>query len=712
MNIAVKGSTEEEIQMLKDVQAIIQQQMEERLKDLGILKKEIIDNRRYLFEEVPIQLQQLVDQEGPVREHYYTETYNRVLELSRMYYNPYFGMIDFIDHALEDEESCYYIGKRGLTKEGEPVILDWRTPAASLFYQQRLGQMSFRAPGGQHQVDLLHRRQYIIKNGVFKGMFDSELNIQDEILQMVLSGSSGTRLKEIIATIQKDQDDVIREPLDTNVILNGVDGCGKTTIVLHRIAYLLYNYRQQLTNNILIIGPNELFMDYISNVLPDLGETDNSFQFTVKELATRLVRPKRSCMKTRDYYERMLTGRDKSFLKDAQYKSSLDFKNDLDKAFKEFEEKQAATEDFVFQGNVIMSAEERNQMFFKTQLRLPYIRRCEKIKRTIRARLRDLRNDVLRRLRTYYKEQIIAAKKKGDYYRVNALQLELAENVHKYFIEVYEQIQKVRDLYIIPDAEEWYAEASHAGKDRQWTEDDLIGLLYVKTKLEGKGCYPIRHLVIDEAQDISMFGFYVLRQVTNAESYTVVGDVRQKIKGTAHNSMMDNWQKVLSSAERAKVHYREMNLSYRSTKEIIDYARGLLKNKTEMKAVDRSGKPVKHLVFNNPQELADMIVSSAKEMQEDGMEHCAILCQTIAEARVLNGLIKEKLDCQLISTEHDKTDAPLVIMPVYFAKGLEFDGVIAVEASKPKEDGLLSYILCTRALHELVHITAGELMQS
>ena len=466
MNIAVKGSTEEEIQMLKDVQAIIQQQMEERLKDLGILKKEIIDNRRYLFEEVPIQLQQLVDQEGPVREHYYTETYNRVLELSRMYYNPYFGMIDFIDHALEDEESCYYIGKRGLTKEGEPVILDWRTPAASLFYQQRLGQMSFRAPGGQHQVDLLHRRQYIIKNGVFKGMFDSELNIQDEILQMVLSGSSGTRLKEIIATIQKDQDDVIREPLDTNVILNGVAGCGKTTIVLHRIAYLLYNYRQQLTNNILIIGPNELFMDYISNVLPDLGETDNSFQFTVKELATRLVRPKRSCMKTRDYYERMLTGRDKSFLKDAQYKSSLDFKNDLDKAFKEFEEKQAATEDFVFQGNVIMSAEERNQMFFKTQLRLPYIRRCEKIKRTIRARLRDLRNDVLRRLRTYYKEQIIAAKKKGDYYRVNALQLELAENVHKYFIEVYEQIQKVRDLYIIPDAEEWYAEASHAGKDR------------------------------------------------------------------------------------------------------------------------------------------------------------------------------------------------------------------------------------------------------
>ncbi len=705
-----RTSIEEEKQTLTEVQDVIQKQMTDRLKDLGMMRQEIIDNRKFNFEEIPPKQQFMMNQHDQVREAYYTETYKRIMELSRMFYSPYFGMIDYEDHNLDEEECCYYIGKRSLSEDGEPIVLDWRTPAASLFYQQRLGEMTFKAPSGERSVDLMHRRQYIIKNGDFKGMFDSEIDIKDDILQLVLSGSSGTRLKEVIATIQKEQDDIIREPLESNVILNGVAGCGKTTIVLHRIAYLLFNYREKLNNNVLIIGPNQLFMEYISNVLPDLGETDNSFQFTIKELATRLVRPKRKTMKTRDYYEAMLTGRDKKFLREAQYKSSLMFKNDLDKAFKDYEERQRATEDLIFQNQVVMSAEERNQMFFKTQQRLPYLRRCEKIKRTIRARVRDIRTDTLRRLRAMYRFKIQEAKKKGDYFLANELQMEQVDTIHKYFIEVYEFTRSIRNLYETPEVESWYAEAIHAPEEKIWTEDDLVGLLYVKTKLEGKGCYPIRHLVIDEAQDVSMFGFYVLRQVTGAESYTVVGDVRQKIKGNAHNSMMDNWEKVLSPQEREMVHYYDLDLSYRSTKEIIEYAKSLLKEQRHFRAVDRSGEPVRHLEFNNPLELGEMIAQEAKLMEGKGLEHIAILCQTIAEARILSQLIQGKVDAQLVATEKDPTDSKLLIMPVYFAKGLEFDGVIAVEASKPKEDGLLSYILCTRALHCLSHITAGPLI--
>ncbi|MBQ1367975.1 MAG: hypothetical protein IIY45_07780 [Firmicutes bacterium] len=198
--------------------------------------------------------------------------------------------------------------------------------------------------------------------------------------------------------------------------------------------------------------------------------------------------------------------------------------------------------------------------------------------------------------------------------------------------------------------------------------------------------------------------------MTGADSYTVVGDVRQKIKGSAHNSMMDNWERVLSKDEREKIKYYELDLSYRSTKEIIEYSRNLLKFDNQMRAVDRSGEPVKHLTFQNPLKLGDMIVEEANELVGAGMERVAVLCQTIAEAKTLHSLIKDKIDCRLVSTEKDATDSQLLIMPVYFAKGLEFDGVIAVEASKPKEDGLLSYILCTRALHRLVHITAGDLL--
>ncbi|MBO4887773.1 MAG: AAA family ATPase [Firmicutes bacterium] len=710
MKRKIDVTLQEEAENLSEVQEIIQQQMSDRLKDLGLLKQEIVEGRKFQFEEVQLKNRFQVSQSDPVKEAYYTSTYERVLQLSKMYYSPYFGMIDYLDKSLDNEEFCYYIGRSGLSRKGEPVILDWRTPAASLFYQQRLGEMVFRAPAGNREVDLKHRRQYIIKKGELKGMFDSEIDIKDDILQMVLSGSAGNRLKEVIATIQKEQDDIIREPLENNVILNGVAGCGKTTIVLHRIAYLLYNYRKQLNNNVLIIGPNELFMDYISEVLPDLGEKDTSFQFTVKELATRLVRPKKECLKTRDYYERMLTGRDKSFLREAQYKSSLTFKADLDKAFKDYEEAQKATEDLVFQNQVVMSAEERNQMFFKTQARLPYIRRCEKIKRTIRARVRDIRNDTLRRLKAAYRGKINEAKKQGNFYLANDLELEMVDVLHQYFEEVYAFIKKIRTLYDLPEVEDWYAKATKAREDKIWTEDDLIGLLYIKTKLEGKGCYPIRHLVIDEAQDISIFGFFVLRAVTGADSYTVVGDVRQKIKGNAHNSMMDNWEKVLSKDEREKIKYYELDLSYRSTKEIIEYSRNLLKYDNQMRAVDRSGEPVKHLTFLNPLKLGDMIVDEAKELIDAGMERVAVLCQTIAEAKTLYSLVKDKIDCRLVSTEKDATDSQLLIMPVYFAKGLEFDGVIAVEASKPKEDGLLSYILCTRALHRLVHITAGEML--
>lgn len=701
---------EQEEQILKTIQDIIQKQMTERLQDLGMMKEEIIENRRIAFEQLPLEKQFTVHQSDSVKEAFYTRTYERVLQLSKMYYSPYFGMIDYKDHQLNDEEICYYIGKSGLSENGEPLILDWRTPAASLFYQQRLGEMIYHAPAGEREVDLLHRRQFIIKKGELKGLFDSEIDIKDDILQMVLSGNSGQRLKEVIATIQKEQDDIIREPLETNVILNGVAGCGKTTIVLHRIAYLLYNYRQQLNNNVLIIGPNEIFMDYISDVLPDLGESDSSFQFTIKELAKRLIRPKKEVLRTRDYYERMLTGRDKSFLKEAQYKSSLQFKSDLDDAFKEYEERQLAKKDLVFQNQVVMSAKERNQLFSRTHVRLPYVRRIERIKRMIRARVREIRNDTLRRLNAAYRLKIQEARKAGDYFKVSALEAEMNEVIHDYFVEVYHFIKSLRTLYELPGIEEWYSGAIEAPEDKIWTEDDLVGLLYVKSKFEGKGCYPIRHLVIDEAQDISIFGFYVLRQITGADSYTVVGDVRQKIKGNSHNSMMDNWEKVLSAQEKEKIKYYELDLSYRSTRQIIDYARGLLKYKNEMRAVDRDGKEVLHLTFQNPLDLGTMIAEQAKRLQSEGMEKVAVLCQTIAEAKTLQGLIGDKAEISLISTEEDKMDAPVLIMPVYFAKGLEFDAVIAVEASKPKEDGLLSYILCTRALHQLVHITAGDML--
>lgn len=706
MDTRSNANLQEEEKFLKEVQEDIRQQVEEKLKDLGSLKQEIVDYRKFLYEEIPQNKHYLMNQDDPIKEKQYTATYQRINQLGRMYYNPYFGQIAFHDKE-EKKDRQHYIGRTGFTVDGEPLILDWRTPAASLFYQQKLGPMVYRAPSGPMEVELTRRRQYIIKNGELKGLFDSEIDIKDDVLQMVLSGNSGNRLKEIISTIQKDQDDIIRQPLENNIFLNGVAGSGKTTIVLHRIAYLLYNYRERLNNNILIIGPNHLFMDYISEVLPDLGEQDNTFQDTVKGLSTRILRPKRPVMRTRDYYERILAGEDKRFFSEVRHKSSLAFRTELDKAYKAFEEEQRAQKDISFQGYLIMSAEERNQLFFKQNARLPYFRRCEKIRRLARNSLKEIRNQRIRRIMTAYRYKMKQAKEAGDYFLANDLVLEENEAIREYLREVYRFSKTLRKLYADVDLETWYGEVVGKGEEEAWIEDDLIGLLYIKTKLEGKGCYPVRHLVIDEAQDISAFGFYVLKQVTGAESYTAVGDVRQKIRGREYNSMMDQWEQVLTSAERQQVRRFDLDLSYRSTWEIIEYSKSLLQRDSQIRAVDRHGAEVETMFFRTPMELTEQIAQQAEKLLAcPEVEHCAVLCHTIAEATMLFQLLKERIDCRLVSREEDDCDAPLVIMPVYFAKGLEFDGVIAVEADQLRDGGELSYILCTRALHRLVHIRA------
>ena len=399
---------QQEQERLLQIQEIIGREIEDRLHNLSDLKQEIVDYRKFLIEEIPQKQYHSMNQDNPVREASYKATYERLGVLSRMYYYPYFGKIVLKD-PLEAEEEAYFIGKNGLEQHGNPIILDWRAPMASLFYQQRLGMMEVKAPMATFEVELLKRRQYIIRNGIMKGLFDSEIDIKDDILQMVLSGNSGARLKDIIATIQKEQDDIIREPLEHNVLLNGVAGSGKTTIILHRIAYLLFNYRARLQDNVLIIGPNRLFMEYISDVLPDLGERDNTFQLTISQLAREVVHPKREIMNTEEYFRRLEAAQPR-FLKEVRRKSSALFKKELDDAFRVFEEAQLKKSDLIFQEQVIISASELNQLFTKTYSKLPYLRRIRKIRRLILQRVKDLRNDTVRRLKRVYDIQIKKAR--------------------------------------------------------------------------------------------------------------------------------------------------------------------------------------------------------------------------------------------------------------------------------------------------------------
>lgn len=698
----IDKNLEQEREFLKQIQEHIGHEIENRLRSLSDLKQEIVDYRKFLFEEIPQKQHHMMNQDNPIREANYTATYERVGELSRMYYQPYFGMICFKDPDESDTES-YYIGKHGLSDHGEPIILDWRTPVASLFYQQRLGEMSYKAPSGTFEVELLKRRQYILRNGILKGMFDSEIDIKDDILQMVLSGNSGSRLKDIIATIQKEQDDIIREPLEHNVMLNGVAGSGKTTIILHRIAYLLYNYRSRLQDNILIIGPNQLFMEYISDVLPDLGEQKGAFQMTISDLAREIVAPKRPVMDTAEYYKKIAQDSVR-FRKDMARKTAASFKSELDGAFRDYEEKQSAAEDLVFQEHLLMSAEERNRLFFKTHSKLPYIRRIQKIMRLIRHRLKDLRNDTVRRLMKAYQKQIQKAKSESNYYRAEELKTESYDVLRKYLKEVYAYTKSLRTLYEIPDPEMWYGDLIRKSPQDAWTEDDLCALLYVYCKLHGRGAYPVKHLVIDEAQDVSAFGFLMLKLLTGAESYTIVGDTNQRIKGTAHVSMMNDWKKLMRPAELERLVYYNLRLSYRSTPQIMEYAASFLEDHERAETVDREGTPVMTSAFSGAANLAAQVSQVLSDMRAQGRERIAFLCRTAREADRIEKILRRcREDCDVIRSEKDSITGELAVLPVYFAKGLEFDGVVMVEYKESQWDCWTSYILCTRALHQLVH---------
>lgn len=675
---------------------------------LNILDKEILNyitKRKYITEYIldarKKYVEEYKDDEDKIIDYFDHETYvkeeayktidKKLKEYSILKESPYFGKITF----SEEEEGVedIYIGRFGVTLEEtyEPIVIDWRAPIAGLFYKGVLGKSEYISPEGPIEANILGRRQIIVKKGDLKGIFDSAIDVKDEILQMVLTANSSSTLKDIVMTIQSEQDEIIRAPRNKVVVVNGVAGSGKTTIALHRVSYLLYNYRKEFGDKVLILGPNNIFMDYISEVLPTLGESGVS-ESTFENFAYREINLNEEFITFSEYMEKAMQG-DDDFIEDYRYKSSDKYLSDLNDIVKELNNSYFKIRNVEFFGEEIVSLEEIKELFTKYYGYMPLFRRSEKIRRILTSKIKDKRDECVRNVNNEFREQVKSLSE--EQLEIDRVNLEFRRR-----LKIREVVREVMDAREVLDSwlkhEDIVELYKRLFKVNMLNYMDLSGILYLMIMLDGKKVKnKIKHVVIDEAQDYSKLQFLVLRELTGCTSFTIVGDSNQRLITTDEKPAILTLEEVFGD----KVMHYKLNKSYRSTQQIMEYASKFLKEETIVPLV-RNGEKVLVEDVNNDEDMIETIISLIEDYEEDGLESIAIIIDNKDDMQSISTLLKERV--KIVSFDNDDMiyKGGNVLIPAYYAKGLEFDGVIILDDNEKTSD-LVKYIMCTRALHRL-----------
>ncbi|MGU8599120.1 HelD family protein [Clostridium perfringens] len=688
---------------LEEVSNILNEEMLSYINKRKFVTQYILDYRKNAVEEYKDDEDKLIeyfDHERYVKEQAFTTIDKKLKELTILKESPYFGRVTFNDLEF-DQKDTLYVGRFGVTPEGsyEPVIVDWRAPVASLFYHGSLGEASYTSPDGPIKCDIEGRRQIIVKKGELKGVFDSAIDVKDDILQMFLSNNSSDKLKDVIMTIQQEQDEIIRKERTSNIVVNGVAGSGKTTIALHRVAYLLYNYRKELEDKVLILGPNGIFMEYISQVLPSLGEVgvkqETFASFALKEMDSELY-----IMSFDKYLEKILS-EDKEFIEDAKYKNSYEIIEDLDNLVKEMDKDYFHVEDVKYFGDLVISKEEIEEMFNKHYEYMPLFRRSEKIKRIILSKIKDKRDEKVWELNEELRKEKEKLTPEELLIEENNLEFRRKLRIREIVKEVMDSRAKLDNWISREDVLDIYDRFN--GNKKEYTINDLAPILYLAIKLEGKkATKDYRHVVIDEAQDYSPLQFKVVRELTGTKYFTVVGDVNQRLIKYSDLAPMMELGKIFDDVNPE---IYNLNKSYRSTYEIMEYANKYL-DEDRIIPIVRHGKPVEEIEFHNDEELSESIIESLKEFSNEGLESIAIITRDKEELEKVYNLISNKVHLVKFDNEDVLYKGGNVIIPSYFAKGLEFDGVIIVDngSLKDENEDLIKYIMSTRALHRLKEI--------
>jgi DNA helicase-2/ATP-dependent DNA helicase PcrA len=596
-------------------------------------------------------------------------------KIHKLLSSPYFGRIDF--SAGPAEPTPIYIGIHSFTDEvtRKGVIFDWRAPVSSMFYDYELGPAEYKTPSGTVKGQISLKRQYRIRDGHMEFMIENALNIHDEVLQKELSKSSDDRMKNIVATIQRDQNKVIRNESAPVMIIQGVAGSGKTSIALHRVAFLLYRFRDSIrSKDILIISPNKVFADYISNVLPELGE-EHIPEIGMDELAAELLENK---FRFQTFFQQVYTLLDRPddrFVERIRFKSSFEFLSKLNQYLIHVENNYFEPQEIRVAGTVIPFPFIMER--FKAYHRMPIMKRFP-----------EMIADILQHLRGLVNRKITGREK-----------TKVWEAVPRMF-----RIASVIDLY--KDFYDWLGRKDlfvhYNGDGLEYA--DVFPLIYCKIRLEGTTTYEkVKHLLVDEMQDYTPIHYAVLSRVFLCKK-TVLGDINQTVNPYSASSA-DTIEEVFPQGEIVK-----LVRSYRSTYEIARFALDVKPN-PDMIPIERHGDEPQVKGFEKPEDEVEGIRQMIAGFLESGNQSMGIICKTQRQATMLYNQLRSA-DVHLLTADSTSYTQGIALTTVHMAKGLEFDEVVlplvTAKNYSTEVDRSLLYIACTRAMHRLTLTHAGE----
>lgn len=582
--------------------------------------------------------------------------------------SPYFGRVTFNDG--NDEEKIY-IGLTYLQKRNDNLIYDWRAPIASLFYDYEIGDAEYTAPIGTIKGKLLNKRQYKIEDGKIKRMFDSSLNIQDELLQEVLASKASEKMKNIVNTIQKEQNAIIRNTEDKTLIVQGIAGSGKTSVALHRIAFLLYRIKNLSSNDVLIFAPNNVFSEYISNVLPELGE-ENTKETTFQDFLRTYIEEYKTIESFPRFIERYYKYEEKN-INLVKFKQS----DEIIKCIEDYAKKltnEAMFIDDIFNHEIWYSKEELNNMLKNKYDKYPLFERVDAIANKIAEQNCNGNKSKMRSIRSWLYNRL---------------------NIKKDFKKIYIDFYKSEEFL-----NKFKGKVNHNLNNEELNYEDASPFVYLKGLLNGFWVNnDIQQTIIDEAQDYSKLQYILIKKILKKSNFTILGDINQTINPYYHYNSLENLKEIFTENTR----YLELLKTYRSSPEIIEHTNKIL-NLSFVSAIRRENNiPV--LFREEKDNLKEQLKADIDKLMKNSTS-VAIITKNDEESEKIFKLLKNFYPkITHITSNSKKFNKGLIVIPSYMSKGLEFDATIVYtkKDNKYKEnEKYLYYVSCTRSQHQLV----------